>query len=191
MACQVRYKGYVPKEIFSFDLEKVDASIDANKFFNDFVSKRKPVVIKHLTEGDEWGISKWGIKYLREMCGDEEVQVEKIIPENDSRSFGYKIPKVSMKYKAFLDELEQGTESSYMTTQEFDCKTGGYGLSLGSLQDDVPLCPSLLSPLVPHQVSLWQGRSLKGSSSGLHHDFHDNLYVLIRGRKRFFLKFFC
>jgi hypothetical protein len=24
-----------------------------------------------------------------------------------------------------------------------------------------------------------------GSSSGLHHDFHDNLYVLLRGRKRF------
>lgn len=24
-----------------------------------------------------------------------------------------------------------------------------------------------------------------GSSSGLHHDFHDNLYILLRGRKRF------
>lgn len=24
-----------------------------------------------------------------------------------------------------------------------------------------------------------------GSSSGLHHDFHDNLYVLLRGAKRF------
>jgi hypothetical protein len=26
---------------------------------------------------------------------------------------------------------------------------------------------------------------LPGSSSGLHHDFHDNLYVLLAGRKRF------
>ena len=24
-----------------------------------------------------------------------------------------------------------------------------------------------------------------GASSGLHHDFHDNLYILLRGRKRF------
>lgn len=24
-----------------------------------------------------------------------------------------------------------------------------------------------------------------GSSSGLHHDYHDNLYCLLRGRKRF------
>ena len=33
-----------------------------------------------------------------------------------------------------------------------------------------------------------QGRAAlpdAGASSGLHHDFHDNLYVLLRGRKRF------
>ena len=24
-----------------------------------------------------------------------------------------------------------------------------------------------------------------GASSGLHHDYHDNLYILLRGRKRF------
>ena len=28
-------------------------------------------------------------------------------------------------------------------------------------------------------------RSAEGSSSGLHHDFHDNLYILLRGQKRF------
>lgn len=27
--------------------------------------------------------------------------------------------------------------------------------------------------------------SCVGSSSGLHHDYHDNLYVLIKGKKRF------
>ena len=30
-------------------------------------------------------------------------------------------------------------------------------------------------------------RATKGSSSGLHHDFHDNVYILIKGRKRFTL----
>jgi hypothetical protein len=29
------------------------------------------------------------------------------------------------------------------------------------------------------------GNSKEGTSSGLHHDFHDNLYVLLRGKKRF------
>lgn len=37
----------------------------------------------------------------------------------------------------------------------------------------------------PLQINLWMGVSESGSSSGLHHDFHDNLYVLLRGRKRF------
>jgi hypothetical protein len=37
--------------------------------------------------------------------------------------------------------------------------------------------------------NLWWGRALAAqeSSSGLHHDFHDNLYVLLCGRKRFLL----
>ena len=26
---------------------------------------------------------------------------------------------------------------------------------------------------------------ISGSSSGLHHDYHDNLYILLRGKKRF------
>jgi hypothetical protein len=31
------------------------------------------------------------------------------------------------------------------------------------------------------------GNSKEGTSSGLHHDYHDNLYILLRGRKRFTL----
>lgn len=34
-------------------------------------------------------------------------------------------------------------------------------------------------------VNVWMGASAAGASSGLHHDFHDNLYVLLRGTKRF------
>ena len=35
------------------------------------------------------------------------------------------------------------------------------------------------------QVNLWLGNARNGSSTGLHHDFHDNLYVLLRGKKVF------
>lgn len=34
-------------------------------------------------------------------------------------------------------------------------------------------------------VNVWMGASVAGASSGLHHDFHDNLYVLLAGTKRF------
>ena len=51
----------------------------------------------------------------------------------------------------------------------------------------VSLPGELVGGLVTSSVNLWCGRSEQGSSSGLHHDFHDNVYVLIRGRKRFLL----
>ena len=48
-------------------------------------------------------------------------------------------------------------------------------------------CALCVGLQVPHQYNLWMGNSAQGSSSGLHHDFHDNLYVLLRGKKRFVL----
>mgnify|MGYP002480871454 CR=1 FL=1 len=36
-------------------------------------------------------------------------------------------------------------------------------------------------------MNLWVGHSPNGATSGLHHDYHDNLYCLIRGKKRFTL----
>lgn len=190
MACQIRYKGYVPGKALSFEIEKVDGGIDSRQFFEEFISKRKPVVIKNLTKDDGWGVSKWEHEYLKEKSGAEEVFVEKLLSKQTNNHFGYKVPKVAMKYGDFLEGLKEGSERMYMTTQELD-QLDDYGLPdhiitppLAPLQTDFPVQPLLMQSLVPQQVSLWQGRSMSGASSGLHHDFHDNLYVLLRGSKR-------
>jgi hypothetical protein len=47
------------------------------------------------------------------------------------------------------------------------------------------LRPRLLGSLAPVQYNIWFGRAVEGSTSGLHHDYHDNLYVLLRGQKEF------
>ncbi len=52
---------------------------------------------------------------------------------------------------------------------------------------DFPAKPQLLGNLVLQQCNLWLGNSKEGKSSGLHHDFHDNLYILLSGYKRFLL----
>jgi len=50
----------------------------------------------------------------------------------------------------------------------------------------VPTRPKLMSFSAISTMNLWMGRGLRGeTSSGLHHDFHDNLYVVLRGFKRF------
>lgn len=72
------------------------------------------------------------------------------------------------------------------------------------LLSDFPLRPRILGNLLPQQgplfmfhllpqsvpyksisVNLWLGNSSDGTSSGLHHDYHDNLYILLRGKKTF------
>lgn len=80
------------------------------------------------------------------------------------------------------------------------------------LDEKMPLVPAFLAGLIPQQINLWMGcgggktaapdlnnlteESLGkylpfspngGSSSGLHHDHADNLYILIQGTKRFTL----
>jgi hypothetical protein len=39
--------------------------------------------------------------------------------------------------------------------------------------------PDIMGNLVLQQCNLWMGNGISGKSSGLHHDFHDNLYMLV------------
>lgn len=48
-----------------------------------------------------------------------------------------------------------------------------------ALISEFPPQPELLGSLVLSQCNLWLGGCKDGKSSGLHHDFHDNLYVLV------------
>lgn len=188
------YKGYEPPSGVSSTIDRVSADISPQEFFEKYIQARKPVIIEqHLTDAS-WKGSLWSSQYLKEKAGKAEVLVEKRTDEKDGM-FGLSAPKVHMKYGEFLDHLDNKSEQYYLTTQDlerfqndlddFDMPKSVLAEPLKSLKGDFPLSPSLLGKLVPYQVSLWQGNSAVGSSSGLHHDFHDNLYVLMRGRKRF------
>jgi len=54
---------------------------------------------------------------------------------------------------------------------------------LHNLKDDFTLKPSLMGNLTIQNINIWIGKSTKQTSSGLHHDFHDNLYILLKGKK--------
>lgn len=82
-----------------------------------------------------------------------------------------------------------GDASLYLTTQEAAVGPDGhpevFAPPASRLAADFPLRPALLGALVPQAVNVWMGCAPEGASSGLHHDFHDNLYALLRGKKRF------
>ncbi|KZT66209.1 Clavaminate synthase-like protein [Daedalea quercina L-15889] len=107
------------------------------------------------------------------------------------RQFGTDVQRISMPFRVFLDSLK-GKEGPYhyLTTQysgeEWDALTV-FSPPTDALRDEFPEVPRLMGNLFLQQANLWLGKTKEGSSSGLHHDFHDNLYCLLKGRKRFVL----
>mmetsp|Transcript_1078 Transcript_1078/g.2439 ORF Transcript_1078/g.2439 Transcript_1078/m.2439 type:complete len:568 (-) Transcript_1078:296-1999(-) len=161
---------------------------DAVHFWNCFVSQRKPVLLDgHLMDADWKATAKWDDAYLDKHAGDARVMVEQRDGPGGSYGQGRKVP---MAFKDLLQRMREGDDTLYLTTQQVSVsKRDGHpelwGEPLCRLTQDFTPCPSLMGGLVPQQVNLWMGCAKDGASSGLHHDFHDNLYVLMRGQKRF------
>jgi hypothetical protein len=115
------------------------------------------------------------------------VQVE--VRAEHGRAFGNG-RKRSMVLRDFLDQVSAGNEGLYMTTQTAAEDADNFPALLTPPLDTLtrqglPLRPAVMGNLIPQAINLWLGCAREGSSSGLHHDYHDNLYVLLRGRKRF------
>lgn len=108
-----------------------------------------------------------------------------------TRQYGTDVKRQPMRFGDFLASLsKESGPYYYLTTQysgeEWDHLTM-FSPPTDALRGDFPNVPRLMGNLFVQQVNLWLGKSQDGSSSGLHHDFHDNLYCLLRGRKRFVL----
>ncbi len=161
------------------------AAVTPEEFARDFVAARRPCVLHgHLPDAS---FGEWTTEWLRSLAGDQAVEVEHREPGG---RFGQgRLRK--MAFGAFLDSIEAGDTSLYMTTQDLKATAAGKPALMAppvtqlALAHAFPLRPALLPALVPAVYNLWIGNSRDGTSSGLHHDFHDNLYVLLKGKKSF------
>jgi len=174
----------------SRSLGHVDPDITADEFFSQYVSKRQPVIIKGLPDDPSFQAQKWtDLDYLSSKAGKVPVLVEPM--HASTQQFGTGAKRVKMPFRQFLASLQsEDGPYHYLTTQYSG--EDWYDLTVFSppthaLKDEFPEVPRLMGNLYLQQVNLWLGRSGNGSSSGLHHDFHDNLYCLLQGRKRFVL----
>ena len=126
-----------------------------------------------------------------------DVKVEHKAPYG---GFGSSLPRETMKFSKFIDTIESENGGDlYLTTQyrdedEVDDLDDGIFVQmlheycpppLPPMLKNFPHRPALLGNLIPQQVNIWIGNSKDGTSSGLHHDFHDNLYLLLQGEKIF------
>lgn len=168
-------------------IERISPDIDERTFFERFVAARQPCLIDGLPTEPGWKVRRWTDGYLAAAAGSETVHVE----IRKGGGFGHGC-KVRMPFGEFVRRAAAGDDRLYVSAQPLpegdDGPTELHAAPLhGRLARDVPVRPRLLGNLVPQQINVWMGSSRNPTSSGLHHDFHDNLYVLLRGRKHFCL----
>jgi len=174
-------------------------NLGQNQAASDLVSIPVPVVVSNnnnnnnnnnniLVDEDLHGLDKWknDNEHLRKCAGKEQVMVE--VRSNDNDSFGRGNEK-RMSFHTFLDLVEGGDSKHYLTTQDVAANDDGQPDLMAdfmkTLKDDFPLRPKLIGNLVPQNINIWMGNNRDGASSGLHHDYHDNLYIVLRGQKNF------
>ena len=191
------YDGFCPTPGITHVTDRITADIKPADFFEHYVKTRRPAVFSGLLKDSSFNSCQWTNSYLSTSAGETKVYVEDRKCADGLVSFGISSPKIELTYSDFIKAIVAQETRYYMTTQDleqFVDKCDEFGLPkciaaqpLCMLSDNYPVQPAVLGNLVPHQVSLWQGCTGNGagSSSGLHHDFHDNLYLLIRGHKRF------
>ncbi|ETM50114.1 hypothetical protein L914_05821 [Phytophthora nicotianae] len=183
------YKGYkVPEDNFTIERIPVD-SVTPEEFFAKYVCTRTPVVLTGFLRDEEFTApNKWSSSNDRliELAGDTKLTVERRGDVNEK--FGKGIA-VEMPFRDLLKLIASGDEMHYLTTQEVAFEEDGrpevMAPFMKKLQKDFPMRPKLMGHLIPQNINMWMGNNKHGSSSGLHHDHHDNLYILMRGKKRF------
>ncbi|UZJ54656.1 hypothetical protein CBS101457_003976 [Exobasidium rhododendri] len=201
------YKGFLPDNRSSSPSREALDDLDKQKLWHDYISCRKPVVIDGLVRDKNWQGERWkDLSYLRDTAGSTLVKIEPVDEFKDQFGTGSKRKTVTLS--KFLDMLDDPAQAGkwYMTTQ-YEEDDGDEDDDIVSEDESEPMDvdvtlppptnsmshlfplpgPEIMGNLVLQQCNLWMGNGVSGKSSGLHHDFHDNLYMLLSGRKRFLI----
>jgi hypothetical protein len=171
-------------------------------FYERYVKERRPVVLQgccsalapNLLPGVQ-DLDKLGKLVVGDNGDDVLVEVNELLSTTNPDSLASSSPKHSQvvltPFMEFLHNLQQGSTRQYMTTQSLPADDEGrpalFTTPVTQLlhQNMVELRPAFLGHLVPMTYNLWMGYTPTPTSSGLHHDFHDNLYCLVQGSKTF------
>lgn len=162
------------------------------EFYNDFIQQRRPVILRNnATEIlENSNLSTDILDRLPQLVASSEYSNEKVEVNcgkgNDPTSFS-PLDRSEVVSLSFEDFWKQKT-GHYMTTQPLPIDEEGRPQVTSWLTDlmlkkkIIKLRPAIMGNLIPMTSgNLWMGQGT--GCSGLHHDFHDNLYCLVSGHK--------
>lgn len=153
------------------------------------ILQRQPVVVQALSSDLLSLPQLFDNDNLDQHAGRGKLMIEARGSEKDAFGQGKK------QLMTLQDFLNANDANLYLSTQQAPIDFDGHPalvsapltalLKHPAFVRGLPLRPAIVGNLVPQSINMWMGRTWSGASSGLHHDFHDNLYVLLRGKKRF------
>ncbi|GAW80990.1 cupin-like protein [Plasmodium gonderi] len=183
MALKNDYVGFCFHKKKINKIDRINESISPEQFYMNYILKRKPCLLSsEYVIKNECNID---IKYLKENVENVHVELEQKI----SNSFGIG-EKKKMKFHDFLSLIEAGNTDYYLNTQYIK-ENAYYPSDLCNpvtmhMINFLPKKLDIMGNLEIYQYNVWLGNNTdEDLKTFLHHDYHDNIYVLLKGRKVF------
>lgn len=182
------YQGWVPTDACSCPTTAYTDEATPEWFYREFVRERKPVILRDFAKCDAHNrafaqaVRSWDLDELQKLVGDVSLSVE--CRKDRTNKFG-EGKRQMVQFGKFVDMIRQGDETLYLTSDASDASEdyrGDAPVLRTRLGSSLPRRPYITGQLVPFARNLWVGRHARVSSeaeastSGLHHDYHDNMY---------------
>lgn len=165
------------------------ADVSPAAFWEAAVAPRQPVVVRGPVADRRWRAGAvWTADYLADsQAGEVVVEVETRTGPGDA--YGKGRPKRKLPFRDFVRAAAAGDATLYLSADTpppagvhgAPCPLGPLALALAS---DLPIRHPLAGVLILLAMHVWLGHAPQGACSGLHHDYHDNIYAVASGTKR-------
>lgn len=165
----------VPRLRYPFPLEV---------FYRDYYIPRRPLIITTDSFSQlGWHTSRWDNDYLLYKAGAQEVMV---LQRNGAGNFAPEQARYRpMRFHEFMSRVmasSAGDQDLYLNLQNDQVMEPPLLQLIGDFN-----VPVYFKDLTLRCINLWMGNSPASITTPLHHDFNDNLYAVVEGRKHFTL----
>jgi ribosomal protein L16 Arg81 hydroxylase len=153
--------------------------LSRDEFFEQYYFQNRPVIITGAF--DFWPArTQWNFDYLRERCGECEVEVQFGRESDVDYEVNQPKHKWMMRFSDYVDLVERSgpTNDFYMTANN----TSHNRAALAALWADVPAIREYLDGASPDTGFFWMGPA--GVQTPFHHDLTNNFMAQVIGRKR-------